>query len=721
MRIKKTSIILSMILCLASVFAPMQSFASDEGGSSKWVKPSKYDDSNAYTIFVAPDGKGDGSFERPYGTVAKALAKAETIPKDGTYSCVKIVMRGGNYMFTEPMVMTAKDSGTAETPLVITAFEGEKPVFVGAENVDVSKATKVKNKDILKQIPKEARNEIYEIDLGAQGIYGVGYVPQTYYGVYDSKPQAKIVFDGQDLVCARWPNGDEFAKVGTVYYPGIEWYGSKYNNGSGMVPSLEGLPGFVFSSDAPRVEAWGDAKDAWLYGYWRYGWAVDSTRIKTVQGNMVFTESPASFSVVRDGMYYVFNLLQEMDAPGEWYVDDDTDILYFYPTEKITEDSHMEILTYADLMFDLDNCNYVTFENLSFKNSLGGVVDANGCDYVQMFGCDFEGIQLVGVMFSDCDYSGVLSSDFYNMGSTCIEFDCNDWQNLENRNCYAVNNYIEKYAQYNTIDNGAIETGYSTGIYVAHNVIHDGPCNAIGFGGHTGIYEYNEIYDVCQTAADMGMMYSYWEYNMAGVIIRYNYLHDTKGTGLSGWTPAIYFDELSSGNTAYGNVIDNVNGALLMNGGHRNIFRNNIVLNTPTDVKEPMSLYSHAYNWGDWASKESWRGLFPVQSEAYQKKYPELYHVNEDDVYLYPYNSYFDNNVFYNGMYFIFDEETKKYVTIENNVEYQAGEDIGFVDMENKNFTLKEDSVVFRDIPEFKPIPFEDIGLYVDEYRTEIK
>ena len=59
MRIKKTSIILSMILCLASVFAPMQSFASDEGGSSKWVKPSKYDDSNAYTIFVAPDGKGD--------------------------------------------------------------------------------------------------------------------------------------------------------------------------------------------------------------------------------------------------------------------------------------------------------------------------------------------------------------------------------------------------------------------------------------------------------------------------------------------------------------------------------------------------------------------------------------------------------------------------------------------------------------------------------------
>lgn len=610
MRNRKTAKILSIILCVVYVFAPIHSFAAEENKSLKWVQPAKYDDSNPYTIYVSPDGKGDGSFERPYGDVSKAISKARAIPKDGTYSCIKIVMRGGNYKFTEPVVMTAQDSGTAETPLIITAYENEKPVFTGSDNVDVSKAVKVKNKDILKQIPKESRNHIYEINLGEQGIYGTGHVPQVYYGVYDYKPQAKIVFNGQDLVCARWPNGDEFAKVGTVYYPGIEWFKSEYHNGSGMVPSLDGLPGFVFSSDAPRVESWADAKNAWLYGYWRYGWAVDSTRIKTVQGNMVFAENPASFSVVRDGMYYIFNLLQEMDAPGEWYVDNDTDILYFYPTEEITEASHMEILTYADLMFDLDSCNYVTFEKLGFKNSLGGTIDANGCDYVQIFGCDFEGIQLVGVTITDCDNTGVLSSDFYNMGSSCISIDSNAWETLEERNCYAVNNYIEKFAQYNTIYNGAIETSYSTGIYVAHNVIHDGPCQAIGFGGHTGIYEYNEIYDVCQTAADMGMMYSYWEYNMAGVIIRYNYLHDAKGTGLSGWTPAIYFDELSSGNTAYGNVIDNVNGALLMNGGHRNIFRNNIVLNTPTDVKEPMSLYSHAYNWGDWASKEGWRGSF---------------------------------------------------------------------------------------------------------------
>ena len=33
------------------------------------------------------------------------------------------------------------------------------------------------------------------------------------------------------------------------------------------------------------------------------------------------------------------------------------------------------------------------------------------------------------------------------------------------------------------------------------------------------------------------------------------------------------------------------------------------------------------------------------------------------------------------------------------------------------DFTLKKDSVVFEKIPEFKPIPFEKIGLQKDEYR----
>jgi len=47
--------------------------------------------------------------------------------------------------------------------------------------------------------------------------------------------------------------------------------------------------------------------------------------------------------------------------------------------------------------------------------------------------------------------------------------------------------------------------------------------------------------------------------------------------------------------------------------------------------------------------------------------------------------------------------------------------DPGFVDMSNDDFTLKEDSVVFTQLPDFKPIPFVKIGLIkgaIDEGHT---
>lgn len=44
--------------------------------------------------------------------------------------------------------------------------------------------------------------------------------------------------------------------------------------------------------------------------------------------------------------------------------------------------------------------------------------------------------------------------------------------------------------------------------------------------------------------------------------------------------------------------------------------------------------------------------------------------------------------------------------------------DPGFVDFENVNFQLKDNSPAFK--LGFKRIPVEKIGLYIDEYRTEL-
>ncbi|MEX2567603.1 MAG: hypothetical protein WD431_16780 [Cyclobacteriaceae bacterium] len=47
---------------------------------------------------------------------------------------------------------------------------------------------------------------------------------------------------------------------------------------------------------------------------------------------------------------------------------------------------------------------------------------------------------------------------------------------------------------------------------------------------------------------------------------------------------------------------------------------------------------------------------------------------------------------------------------------YRTDSDPGFVDYENGNFNLKPDSEVFDRIPGFEPLPFDKMGLYIDQY-----
>jgi hypothetical protein len=52
---------------------------------------------------------------------------------------------------------------------------------------------------------------------------------------------------------------------------------------------------------------------------------------------------------------------------------------------------------------------------------------------------------------------------------------------------------------------------------------------------------------------------------------------------------------------------------------------------------------------------------------------------------------------------------------------YLTKKDPGFVDAQNMNFALRDDSIVYQEIPGFKKIPFAEIGLYQDEYRKNIE
>ena len=81
------------------------------------------------TYFISPagnDNTGDGSFEKPWFNLGKAISVAQAgdviFCRGGTY---KMSWRGTDGKLT----IRLKQSGTAEDPIVISAYENEKPVF----------------------------------------------------------------------------------------------------------------------------------------------------------------------------------------------------------------------------------------------------------------------------------------------------------------------------------------------------------------------------------------------------------------------------------------------------------------------------------------------------------------------------------------------------------------------------------------------------------------
>ena len=91
-----------------------------------WV-PTKPFPTAVREIYLAPDGdsNGDGSFERPWNDLQTAINAATP----GTH----IICRGGTYYPRKQndgkYTVRIKNSGTEDAPIIIRAYEGEKPVF----------------------------------------------------------------------------------------------------------------------------------------------------------------------------------------------------------------------------------------------------------------------------------------------------------------------------------------------------------------------------------------------------------------------------------------------------------------------------------------------------------------------------------------------------------------------------------------------------------------
>lgn len=703
-----------------------QTFSDGSNATQRWgvrVRiPVPTSPINYYVSLTGADNN-EGTISAPFQTLEKARDTIRLLSRPLAAGGVTVYLRGGFYSRPNTFALTSADSGANSTPIIYTAYPGENVVLTTGRSIASASFIPLAASEQSRVSPGVDVTRIWETDASLftnKGPYPLKYETWPVRNARATTTSVPDVFyKGSRAWLSRYPNhnlADDYLTpklklngiatdvTGTAYLNG----NGIYLNSSNSQVSVGGA--FHYSpEDAEHVARWQSALSrggVWLQGYWRVTWQSSIAQVLNIDttaqvigfkpstspnggfGNK-YAAAPVGYTG-RPGNkaepYWVMNLLEEMDQPGEWCIDFSRNKLYFLMDQSgAPPDNSVVIADDIKSVIQITGTHNVTFQSLTFQKCLGTAVDITGGSNNLVLGCTFQNLTNMAVYIgNNSNDNGVVSCNLIEMASTGIQIGAGT-SGAYNSGNFVVNTKMEglsRYAQVyqpgiNITENSSTtqpSVKLATNIQnrIAHNSIYDTPQMGVQFDGAQGIYEYNDIGKYGTLVDDTGSFYSY-EDDSGDDTFRYNYSHDTP------LASAITYDgtiRIVSGHY-YGNLsqLDSAcEGQSIGIGAFSQI-----------DCLNNMSVGGGRY------------GSFVFKSSA---------------------RSNINNNAAVAGFYppdFRWDPNSD---VLSNGPNLSYATDPGFINMAGKDLRLRPDSKVLKDLPDFKTIPFEMIGLYQDEYRT---
>ena len=676
--------------------------------------------SDKNTLYVSPCGC-DGAV----GTKASPLATLnEAICRVRGLGGAKIILRGGDYNFDETVYITSEHSGTEASPLIITAEAGEEPRLSASFEIPHDAFRRVSDASMRARLKEEVRDAVLECDLKALGITDFGKV---------GRGGAVLLFNSKPQTLSRYPNPDE---------PLIPVGDKVYCQGWDPVEHREVGPWEIGMTDE-KCLTWEENDDVYLFGALSYEWTRRYGRIgrfdaekKSIVGASLFDRWPVRSDPLNN--YFFVNVFEELDAPGEWYVDRTSGTLYFYPPHELTERDDVRFASKALTILDFNKAENVIVDRLNLGRNCGITVNVNDCRQVLIQRCHVTGTSPGGedndgdaVQISGGFRNGVVDTVFEYFTNTAASANGGDRKNL-----IPANNFVQNCKFVNPLYRIGLSSS-GMGNVISHNYLNN---TTMGDSGHNeGILEYNICEGGDTETNDTGMIYvGGGGCSTCGNHYRYNYFFDSV-MGDYG----IYFDDLSRGMYAYGNIVvgngTTGDGTTWHAGGrsfnHHNgrehCYYNNISIDA--------GYFAFGGDVTYWTFDHHWNSLYPgilataqdmSKSKTYMDRYPtycdyvkEVFEYAEDkkdpnyevksgvaERHLRTnWCNHYENNLIVRAARpFKLDIGLESATGLETN--FVTQDDPGFVDFEGKNYALKPDAEVFRHIPCFKPIAFEKMG-----------
>ncbi|HEX3165911.1 MAG TPA: right-handed parallel beta-helix repeat-containing protein [Chitinophagaceae bacterium] len=691
---------------------------------------------NVKQFFISPSGndKYAGTIEKPFATLEKARKAVRKILAKEKNISIAVYFRAGDYFLKNSVVFDSLDSGTGDNPVTYSAYNNEVVSFSGGISIPVKYATPVKDDLVLNRFPLTAKNKILRIDLKRSGIKDFGTLtPRGFARPYQPAPM-ELFCNKAAMHLARYPN-DTLIPLGKVLDPGSIPRNGDFSHRGGK---------FQFSIDEP--DRWAAAKDIWISGFFRYGYADDAVQIadldlknriiSTRQETLYGFESGKNFQ-----RWFAYNLLEEIDSPGEYYIDRTSGILYFYGPEE--ELKTIEVSMLEEPLVQLKNTSFIHFNGINFECSRGiGVYIEKGNDN-KIDNCVFRNLGIVGVCvgkgiepFAELTHEGdgqpasgklgslmnymykhttfdreagtghiISNCEIYNTGSGGISLGGGVRLTLKKGNNQVANCSIHDFNR--------LDRSYKAGINIdgVGNVIRNCeifncPGSAILLHGNDHLIEYNSIHHAVTDGDDMGAIYYGRDPSEFGNKVQYNFFHHIGND--HGLIVSVYHDDGACGMEVTGNIFYLAGKrSVLIGGGSDNAYRNNIF------IESPMAFHLDNRLMG-WAKANVDKdGIFQKRLEAvnykqapYATAYPKLKNYFEDSPAL-PKRNFIENNVFVNIK--LIHNGNADWSYFGKN--YIASGDPGFENYNEMNFQLKPSSEIFKLLPGFKAIPFHKIGI----------
>lgn len=545
-------------------------------------------------IFVSTvgDDSGDGSEEEPLRTLEKAIDVANEMREDSD-KLIEILLREGTYSVTNTIKII--NSQKDDSLLKISAYQDEKVTINAGVDIPLS-AMNIADSDFTNAIiDKPNAGSVLQYNLKDAQIEDFGEISLRGHLISDEKEaQAELSLNGEVQKLAGWPNGEY---TGLIKPIDSNEYGKRTKSGIAN--------GCSFKVNYDRPSQWSKPEQAWLSGTIGPNYEFDYYPVSRFDSKekRVYLSRGALEKYYTEPYYRFENVPEELDEPGEYYIDRQSGMLYFYPPEDAPKDSVLTITMSTptldvsrkapNSMFRIENSKNIVFENLIFKGGRGSAITGKNNSNIKFINCEINSFGENGIRFDASTDITISDCKIHDVGQDGILFvSCGNYQTLSPSNIVVSNNDIYNFARLERSYKTGIDFGYRcVGATAANNHIHNGPhAGMIFYGVNNDIYG-NEFDHLVTEFSDMDALYcnnsSYpWE---RGNKIHNNYFHDIGKSSMNGRhqinVRAIRTDNRGCGLNIYENLFYNIGdggngngnngiGAITAEGTRNRIFNN---------------------------------------------------------------------------------------------------------------------------------------------------